>query len=479
MTTQKIRNHTFMHYNLYKNKKYIMKKNTLLLIILCLCINQYTNAQTLKRKAWFGTQFTPIDEGKSKIAGLKSVEGLLAVQVVGGTGKALNLQPQDVLLEINGTKINSTAELSKFITTVYEGDKVEITIFRNKKKQILKGTFVGRDKETDAYADVIYDHAAYKGGNLRVIINKPKKEGKMPAVLFIPGYTCSSIDGLPTNHPYAHVVHDFSKAGYVVLRIEKSGLGDSQNTPKCEDCNLTDEIENFEKGLLKLKSLPYVDTEKIFIFGHSMGGVVAPALSAKHDIKGVIVYGTTAKSWYEYQLELNRFQSLLATPKPNPMEFERYCREQAELNYEYFIQKKSLEEIAKTPHKDSLMREGWQYDGKGKIYSRNAEYWRQIQDMPLLENWKNTKAHVLVMYGGADFQAFSKPDHEQIVYTVNHFRPNTATLKIFPETDHYLAKTNTYQNAYDMFAQGKIQELFNAFDPEVTNKAIEWANGLK
>ncbi|TAE06752.1 MAG: PDZ domain-containing protein [Bacteroidetes bacterium] len=456
-----------------------MKKNTLLLLLMCFCMSQYNFAQSLKRKAWFGTQFAPLDEEKRETTGLPTTEGLFVVQVVGGTGKALNLQPNDIVLAINGNKINAMPALSQTLANAYEGDKAEVVVFRNKKKQTLKGSFAGRPIETDENAEVIYDYADYKGGKLRVIINKPKKEGKLPAVLFIPGYTCSSIDGLPANHPYAHVVHDFSKAGYVVLRIEKSGLGDSQNTPKCEDCTLTDEIENFEKGLLKLQGLPYVDKDKIFIFGHSMGGVVAPALSAKHQVKGVMVYGTTAKSWYEYQLELNRLQSLLVTPKPEPMAYERYCREQAELNYEYFIQKKDLAEIAKNPHKDSLLRVGWEYDGKGKIYSRNAEYWRQIQDLPLLENWKNTKANVLVLYGGADFQAFSKPDHEQIVYTVNHFRPNTATLKIFPETDHYLAKTGTQQNAYDMFAQGKIQELFNAFDPEVTKTAVEWANGLK
>jgi S1-C subfamily serine protease len=70
-------------------------------------MSQFTHAQSLKRKAWFGTQFLPVDEEKRKELGLKSVEGLLAVQVVGGTGKALNLQANDVLLEINGTKVNS------------------------------------------------------------------------------------------------------------------------------------------------------------------------------------------------------------------------------------------------------------------------------------------------------------------------------------------------------------------------------------
>jgi uncharacterized protein len=118
----------------------------------------------------------------------------------------------------------------------------------------------------------------FKGGQLRVIINKPFKENKMPAMLFIPGYTCSSIDELTNDHPYKRIVDAYVDAGYTTLRIEKSGLGDSKNTPPCESCDLLDEIENFEVGLKKLKSLTYVDTNQIIIVGHSMGGIIAPRL---------------------------------------------------------------------------------------------------------------------------------------------------------------------------------------------------------
>ena len=77
----------------------------------------------------------------------------------------------------------------------------------------------------------------------------------------------------------------------------------------------------------------------------------------------------------------------------------------------------------------------------------------------------------------------SKPKGKAVTLTMAEKRTIKETVsasgKIFPETDHYLAKTGTHQNAYDMFAQGKIQELFNAFDPEVTKTAVEWANSLK
>jgi pimeloyl-ACP methyl ester carboxylesterase len=312
---------------------------------------------------------------------------------------------------------------------------MEVKILRNKKELKLRAKVIGRPFETDDNAEVIYDQAPYRNGLLRVIVNKPRKEGKMPAMLFIPGYTCSSIDNLKSDNPYKRIVDAYVDAGYVTLRIEKSGLGDSKNTPPCQSCDLKDEVENFEVGLKKLQSLPFVDTTKIIIVGHSMGGIVAPALSARHKVAGVVVFGTTAKSWFEYQIEMYRVQNALAGM--NPIEVEQSVLEQYDLNYRYYVKKEKLEDMAKDPKSDSLLKAVWGYDGKGKIYDRNAEYWRQVQDYPHLENWKNTSAKVLVQFGESDFQAFSRADHQQIVNTVNHFHPGNATLMTYPLTDHY------------------------------------------
>jgi len=205
-----------------------------------------------------------------------------------------------------------------------------------------------------------------------------------------------------------------------------------------------------------------------------MGGIVAPAISAKNQVAGVVVYGTTAKSWFEYQIEMYRVQNALAGM--NPIEVEQSVVEQYDLNYRYFVKKEKLEDLAKDPKADSVLRTTWEYDGKGKIYSRNAEYWRQIQDYPHLENWKNTTAKVLVQFGESDFQAFSKDDHQQIVNTVNYFHPGNATLMTYPSTDHYFAKSGTMQEAYNKFANGQIQQLFDEYNQEVGLSAVQWSN---
>jgi photosystem II stability/assembly factor-like uncharacterized protein/dienelactone hydrolase len=439
------------------------------LIYLCflffISVNGYSQ---LQRKVQFGARVEFVTEN--------GASGCKVLQVVRGTSAALKLQEKDLIVKIGNSTFASTDEFTRLFTGYSPDQEVQLTVLRGKKKLVLKAKAVARRYETDDNASVIYDEAPYKGGQLRVIINKPFKENKIPAMLFIPGYTCSSIDELTNDHPYKRIVDAYVDAGYVTLRIEKSGLGDSKNTPPCESCDLLDEIENFEVGLKKLKSLPYVDTNQIIIVGHSMGGIIAPAISAKNKVAGVVVYGTTAKSWFEYQIEMHRVQNALAGM--NPIEVEQSVIEQYDLNYRYFVKKEKLEDLAKDPKADSVLRMSWEYDGNGKIYSRNAEYWRQIQDYPHLENWKNTKAKVLVQFGESDFQAFSKADHQQIVNTVNYFNPGNATLMTYPSTDHFFAKSGTMQEAYNKFANGQIQQLFDEYNNEVGLSAVKWSNEI-
>lgn len=439
----------------------------LLALLLIFFVSLHSQAQ-LQRRPLLGARIEYVTEnGKA---------GCKVLQVVSGTSTVLKLQENDLIIEIGDQGFQGADEFIRRFLQHEPGKEMKLTVLRGGKKLTLKGIVAARPYETDDNATVLYDAAPYKGGQLRVIINKPFQENKMPAMLFIPGYTCSSIDELTNDHPYKRIIDAYVDAGYVTLRIEKSGLGDSKNTPPCESCDLLDEIENFEAGLQKLKSLPYVDTGKIIIFGHSMGGIIAPAISAKHNVAGVVVYGTTPKSWFEYQLEMYRVQNALSGM--NPIEVEQSVLQQYDLNYRFFVKKEKLEDMARDPGADSVLRNVWGYDGKGKIYDRNAEYWRQIQDYPHLQNWKNTRAKVLVQFGESDFQAFSRADHQMIVNTVNHFHPGNATLMTYPSTDHYFAKSGSMEDAYKKFTNGQIQQLFREYNPEVGRSAVQWSNNV-
>jgi photosystem II stability/assembly factor-like uncharacterized protein/pimeloyl-ACP methyl ester carboxylesterase len=444
-----------------------LKKNMKKLSLILLFIHSaLTGFAQLERKLWFGARIEFIKEG--------TFQGIKILNVAGGTCAEMKIQENDIIVEMGKVKLSSADEFNRIIASSKVGDKLEASVLRGGKLKKVSGKVMARPYETDDKTEVIYEEADYKGGKLRVIINKPRKEGKLPALLFIPGYTCSSIDNLNPDHPYKRVVKAYADNGYVTLRIEKSGLGDSKGTPPCESCDLKDEIENFETGLKKLKSLSYVDTAKIFIFGHSMGGVIAPALGARNKVAGIIVYGTVARPWFEYQLQMLRVQNALGGL--NPVDVEKSVTESYDLNYRFYVKKEKLEDMAKDIRTDSLLRQEWSYDGKGRIFDRNSEYWRQIQEVSHLDHWSKTSAKVLVLFGESDFQAFSLEDHQMIVNTVNHFHNGNGTLKTFPLTDHFFAKSGSMQEAYNKFTEGKIQQLFDEFNHDVCKSIVAWSD---
>lgn len=422
-------------------------------------------AQPLARQAFLGVRW-------------KALDSVLVVdQVVpGGTAAAQKWAVNDTLLALNGTALNTPAEVAQFMRGRKAGENITASFKQGKKRIERKGKLVGRPFETMSSGEIFYQEAAFKGGLLRVIVTRPSQANALPAMFFIPGYTCSSIDNLTPDHPYKRIIDAYHAAGFVTVRIEKSGLGDSEGTPSCESLDLQAEIENFEVGLQHLFRLPYVDTTKVVIYGHSMGGIVAPALAARKQVAGIVAYGTVAKSWFEYNLEMHRLQSMLGGM--DPAEAEAYVQNQYDLSYRFFVGKEPLQKLAALPGNDSVLRNQWSWDGAGQIFSRNADYWRQIQDIPHLQNWQKAQASVLMQFGESDFQAFSKSDHEQIVQAVNFKRPGTAKLVTFAETDHYFAKSGSMQQAFDLFAAGKIRELFAAYNPEVGRSAAAWSLAL-
>ena len=185
-----------------------------LLLFVSICFLNVLFCQSLQRKVQFGARVEFVTEN--------GTSGCKVQQVLRGTSVALKLQEKDLIVKIGNSTFNSTDEFIRLFMGYSPNQLVQLTIFRDKKELVLKAIAVSRPYEKDDNAAVIYDEANYKGGQLRVIINKPFKKNKMPAMLFIPGYSCSGTDELPNDHPYKRIINAYVDEGYVTLRIEKS-----------------------------------------------------------------------------------------------------------------------------------------------------------------------------------------------------------------------------------------------------------------
>jgi dienelactone hydrolase len=81
--------------------------------------------------------------------------------------------------------------------------------------------------------------------------------------------------------------------GFITMRVEKSGVGDSQGEP-CASIGFSEELSGYRAALAALRTHPEVDHERIYLLGISLGGLFAPILASDVPVAGISVFGTLA-----------------------------------------------------------------------------------------------------------------------------------------------------------------------------------------
>jgi len=447
-----------------------MKYNLLTIAIAFLSlVSNNSFGQNLKRIAFSGIRVIAVNDSIAKAHNLAETKGVLINEVISNsTASNLKLNEKDIILEVNDVAINDRNSLHSLFNDIRENDLVTANYFRNGKTKKAKGKAVAKPYEESEDYEIIYDEVKFGEGFIRTIITKPKGIEKATAILFIPGYMCYSLDNIG-KHPYAQLVDGLTKKGYVVMRAEKLGEGDCWNTPECKDIDFETEISGFEKGLHSIKKYNFVDTNNIFIWGHSLGGIEAPVLAERNEVKGIVISGTGLISWYEYILAMFRFQNPLMGV--DYVENEKQIADYKKLLYEYLVLKKSPLELSQNERYNELLLEGMQFDGKDRIWDRNYKYWQQIDDLNQPELLKKSEANVLSIWSTADFEAFSEQEHKTIVDIVNFYHPGKGTYLKLENTTHAFAKVKSMEDGLE---NRNYKYIINNFNPAIVDETDKW-----
>lgn len=403
-----------------------MKKITFLLGVTLLTMLTVFG-QELPRSASFGALVSNLNDSTAKLLQLPSSKGTWLKQVVGGSSAdQAGLVNNDVLISFDGKAIDNTAQFLSILKEYHGGDKVKVNYYRQTKLKTATIILQPKAKETSKDYDIIYADV-YSGNNhLRTIITKPKGEGIYPAVLIIGGVGCYSIDNI-SNPDLLSIrlwVDSLTANGFVTIRVEKTGMGDSKGIP-CSECDFNTEKQGYSDGLKQLKSLPYVDKENVFIAGFSIGGVIAPLIAQQEKVKGLIIYGTVGRNWLEYELENTHRQRLLDDYPADSLDL--VMRAEYERLYGLFVEKKTPEQIINEHPETALTF---------FEYPMSIQYFQQVADVNITQMWMNTDAYVLAMHGTSDFVS-SADEHELIVQTVNRYHPGKAMHTEIKNSDHW------------------------------------------
>jgi len=425
-------------------------------------------ADELPRRGTLGLPLQPLTPDQRTKLNLKAGEGVLAGKPVSGlTAAKAGLEAGDILVSVNGKPVVQST-FSAMIRELAVGEPVNFTALRDGKKVELSSALQEKPRDPgNANFEVTYSHIVSNGHRMRTIITKPRKPGKYPGFFFIQGFSPISYDFVletstgDVSSLDGPLLFDFANSGFVTIRVEKPGVGDSEGGPFAP-MDYTTELDIYRQTLKQLKGLGGVDVDNIFIFGHSMGGAFGPMIAAENPVKGLAIYGAASRTWFEYLLDTIRYQGLVGGASFESA--DEIARQGAQLMAQVFLENKSPEEVKKSHPKLATLAD--EFFPGGLFNGKSLEFWRQLGQINFPSYWTKCNAHVLAVKGEADFVVY-EADHKLIADVVNRAKPGYGKFAIAPQSDHLFHNFPSEQASMQNWQKGK-------YNPAFSKMMMEW-----
>lgn len=391
-------------------------------------------------------------------ASLRAPTGGVAGAAVGSVAEdsaaqVAGLQEGDRVLEIDGVLLADPTTFQTALRAVREGDRPVFTVVRG--ERVFETTLEAppRVREEVEGIDITYGSVlTARGYRTRILTSRPTGiEGPLPALFLVSWMSCNPVERLGNRDGISQFLEALSRqSGWVVMRPEKPGVGDSEGPP-CREVDFASELAAYRAAFEALRTMDGVDPERIVVLGLSNGGGVAPLVHGDHPVAGYVISGGWVKSWFEHMIEHERRR--LALSGDSPAQVNAKMAGTAELYTDYLIRGLTPgEAVAAKPHLAPL----WT-DEPGHQYGRPAVFFHQLQDLNLVEAWGRVEAPVLAIYGEHDW-IMSKDDHRIIVDLVNARNPGTARFVEIPGMEHSFFRHNDPQSAFDDYWSGEFAE---------------------
>lgn len=360
--------------------------------------------------------------------------------VAGGSAAAAGLQQGDSITRFGGVPIESATAFLAAVHRAHAGQRVAVTFVRSKRVQTVVVTLGRPLDERDPSLQTSYGAIAVDGTLRRTLVTMPQHaRGRLPAMLIAGGIGCYSVDmAADPQDAYRHLAFDVSNAGFVTMRVEKSGVGDSEGPP-CTRVDFAAEQRAYAAALAALRANPNVDPGRIYLFGHSIGSLHAPMLANASPVAGVIVAEAVGRDWPEYEIRNTRRQ--LELGGGSVVSVDSAVAEKVACLSRLLLEAEPEEQIERTMPSCKV------HNG---VYPVDAPYMRQVAALKIIEQWTKVSVPVLAVFGTADIVT-EKADHQRIVEAVNAQHAGLASYAEISGMDHFLdtaATPGTYDPAF-------------------------------
>ena len=276
---------------------------------------------------------------------------------------------------------------------------------------------------------------ALGGHRLRTAVTRPCAEGRHAAVMVLPGLGAGAVAKPLAEAPAADalsaLVRGWADAALVTLRVDPAGVGESGG-PAYADAELAHEIDGYRAALDALAGLAFVDSARLFLFGLSLGGVLAPQVAPGRGLGGIAVYGTTSRRWADCLADSARRQLGLSGD-----ELEREALAAARL-YALLLREGLSPAAIAADHPEVAGCLAARDLAGDRLHGRALRYFRALDAIDPEAAWRRAGTGALTLHGEHDW-IVAADDHTRIAAWVAA-AGRRAEARTLPGLDHDLRR---------------------------------------
>ena len=241
----------------------------------------------------------------------------------------------------------------------------------------------------------------------------------VPAVVLVHGSGSSNMDEkIYKLTPFKDLAEGLAAHGIAALRYDKRSFTHGLKMIRSK-APITVKEETIEDAILAaqlLKATPGIDPEKVFLIGHSMGGMLSPRIDAEGgNFRGLILLAGSPRKLEEIMLSQNREMADLSGKLLGSI-LEK--------------QTKKLEDLFRGLY--DLTDE----EAKAKKVGNGTTlyYFKELGEHSVESYLEHLTKPILVLQGGMDFQV--KPDVDYAMYQQILSGRENATFRLYPRLNH-------------------------------------------
>ncbi|HET8829090.1 MAG TPA: DUF3887 domain-containing protein [Pelobium sp.] len=221
---------------------------------------------------------------------------------------------------------------------------------------------------------------------LPAMLTLPKDSVNVPVLILVHGSGPSDMDeSIGPNKPFKDIATGLASKGIASLRYVKRTL----TYPQAFNGAFTVKDEVLDDALAAIKfakTIPQIDSQKVYVFGHSLGGMLAPRIATLDpSVKGLILAAAPARKLQDIAIEQNNYF--------NNLQPDSIKKANAELL------SKSIKEL------DNVKTFNATTVAQDSIYlGLPVSYWADLNAMDQVGIAKKLSQRIFIIQGGNDFQ---------------------------------------------------------------------------